>query len=474
MEHLFLLKSVQVIDPDGPWHEQVVDVLLDHGQIAKIGETIRHSEAIELHEPGSYLSRGWIDGQVHFREPGDETKEGIMQGLQAAAQGGFASVAILPSTRPCVDHSSAVRNVLSLANRAHSEGVPTIALPLACVTEQAQGKQLSEMHDLSMAGAVGFTDDAPLDHVGALQRALTYGETHGKVIIDVPYDRELNAGGIMHEGIVSTEMGVLGIPSEAESIRIARNLNVLKYAGGRLHLSVLTTSEGVELVAKPKEGLQITCGTTALHLMYTDSDLKEFNGSLRVISPSVPVKIGTRFVKASWTAPLTLWSDHRPEDLEHHDVEFMLSPEGVASLPSAFALALQGLTEHTNDMGQLQCGYPCFYKRTCEGVVHTPKRSSKEHVSMSRGFIPNTACAESRNKRSQHPSPSIKFEWCCPWRIPRRSSLGKDKLGLSLWAHVWQGHQDQTIHDPESVRVAFQISGHSPPTHLQQTLDMVR
>jgi len=354
MEHLFLLKSVQVIDPDGPWHEQVVDVLLDHGRIAEIGETIRHSEAKELYKPGSCLSRGWIDGQVHFREPGDETKEGILQGLQAAAQGGFTSVAILPSTRPCVDHSSAVRNVLSLADRAHSEGVPTVALPLACVTEQAQGKQLSEMHDLSMAGAVGFTDDVPLDHVGALQRALTYGEMHGKVIIDVPYDRELNAGGIMHEGIVSTEMGVLGIPSEAESIRIARNLNVLNYAGGRLHLSVLTTSEGVELVRQAKkEGLQITCGTTALHLMYTDNDLKDFNGSLRVSSPfrSSEDRDALREGVLDGTIDIVV-SDHRPEDLEHHDVEFMLSPEGVASLPSAFALALQGLTEHTNDMQQ--------------------------------------------------------------------------------------------------------------------------
>ena len=378
MEHLFLLKSVRVIDPEGPWHNKVVDVLLDHGRIADIGEAISHPEAQELQVSGSCLSRGWIDGQVHFREPGDETKEGISQGLRAAAQGGFASVAILPSTRPCVDHSSAVRNVLSLASRAHAEGVPTAALPLACVTEQAQGQQLSEMHDLGMAGAVGFTDDAPLDHVGALQRALTYGEMHGKVIIDVPYDRELNAGGIMHEGIVSTEMGVLGIPSESVTIRVARNLDILKYAGGRLHLSILTTAAGVALVRQAKkEGLHVTCGTTALHLMYTENDLRDFNGSLRVSSPfrSKEDREALREGVVDGTIDLVV-SDHRPEDLEHHDVEFMLSPEGVASLPSAFALALTGLFEHTNDI-----------ERACDALVRTLTQGPEKVLTTSSACI---------------------------------------------------------------------------------------
>lgn len=347
MEQAILLKSVRVQDPDGPWHRQVVDVLLRQGQIADIAPDIQSPDARVCEAKGSWISAGWVDGQAHFREPGEETKEGLIQGLRAASQGGFSSVAVLPSTHPCVDHAAAVRNVLAAADRAHQQGVPARALPLACVTEQAQGKQLAEMHDLSEAGAVAFTDDAPQDRVGVLQRALTYGEVHQKTIVDDPLDRELNAGGLMHEGVVSTEMGLIGIPTEAETIRVTRDLDVLRYAGGRLHLSILTSAEGVELVRKAKqEGLPVTCGTTALHLAFCDEHLRGFVGTLRVRSPfrSSTDRDALRKAVLDGTIDMVV-SDHRPEDLEHHDVEFMLNPEGVASLPSAFALALSGLTE---------------------------------------------------------------------------------------------------------------------------------
>lgn len=350
MEQAVLLKSVRVLDPKGPWHNQVVDVLLHEGQIAEIAPTLGAHEARILHAEGSCLSAGWVDGQAHFREPGEETKEGLSQGLNAAAQGGYTAVAVLPSTHPCVDHAVAVRNILATAERANQSGIPTKALPLACITEQAQGKQLAEMHDLSQAGAVAFTDDAPLNHVGVLQRALTYGEVHGKTIVDDPLDQNLNAGGLMHEGVVSTEMGLIGIPSEAETLRVARDLDVLRYAGGRLHLSILTTAAGVELVRQAKNsGLNVTCGTTALHLAFCDEDLRGFVGALRVRSPfrSKSDREALRQGVLDGTIDVVI-SDHRPEDLEHHDVEFMLSPEGVTSLPSAFALALSGMADASN------------------------------------------------------------------------------------------------------------------------------
>jgi len=345
MEHPILLKSVRVVDAGGPWHNRVVDVLLDQGQIADIQPQLTSPKARELHVPGSSISTGWVDGQAHFREPGEETKEGLAHGLMAASQGGFTSVAVLPSTDPCVDHAGAVRNLLATSQRANQNGTPAIALPLACITEHGQGKQLAEMHDLSEAGAVAFHDDAPQDRIGLLQRALTYGEAHGKAIVDVPLDRDLNAGGLMHEGLVSTEMGLVGIPSQAETLRVARDLDILKYAGGRLHLSPLTTAESVELVRQAKaQGLPVTCGTTALHLAYCDEDLRGFVGTLRVESPfrSASDRDALRQGVLDGTVDVVV-SDHRPEDLEHHDVEFMLSPEGIASLPSAFGLALTGL-----------------------------------------------------------------------------------------------------------------------------------
>ena len=345
MEHPVLLKSVRVHDPNGPWHNKVVDVLLDQGEIKDVGPSLSHPSAQTLAAEGSVLSQGWIDGQSHFREPGEETKEGITNGLHAASLGGFTTVAVLPSTNPCVDDASAVRNVLTLSNRAAQEGIPAIAIPLACLSEGRAGEQISEMHDLSESGAVAFTDDAPVERVSLLQRALTYSQVHGKVVMDVPLDRDFNTGGLMHEGLVSTEMGLIGIPSEAETSRVARNLDVLRYAGGRLHFSVVTAAESVRLIREAKkEGLKVTCATTAPHLIYCDEDLRNFEGTLRVHSPfrSAEDRESLRQGVLDGTIDMVV-SDHRPEDLEHHDVEFMLSPEGIASLPSAFALALTGL-----------------------------------------------------------------------------------------------------------------------------------
>ena len=345
MEQAVLLTSVHVVDPHGPWHNQVVDVLIQEGRVVDIGPSINAPDALTLHSEGSMVSTGWVDGQAHFREPGFETKEDMESGLTAASRGGFTQVAVLPSTSPCVDHASAVRNTLALSDRAQRLGVPAEALPLACLSEGGLGAQLSEMHDMSEAGAVAFTDDTPLDRVSLLQRALTYSQVHGKVVIDVPLDRDMNPGGLMHEGIVSTQMGLIGIPHEAETLRVSRDLDVLKYTGGRLNLTSLTCAQSVDMVREAKRaGLQVTCSTTAAHLMFCDEDLSGFEGTLRVTSPfrSADDRDALREGVLDGTIDAVV-SDHRPEDLEHHDVEFMLSPEGIATLPSAFSMALSGL-----------------------------------------------------------------------------------------------------------------------------------
>ena len=347
MEQPVLLKSVKVHDPQGPWHGKVVDVLMKQGRIDSIATSLSNADAFQAEASGSMVSPGWVDAQAHFREPGDETKEGMEHGLLAATQGGYTAVAVLPSTTPRVDHASAVRNVQSLARQAHSKGIPAEALPMACLSEHGKGEQLSEMHDMSEAGALVFSDDTPIDRVSLLQRALTYSNVHGKAIVDLPLDRDMNPGGLMHEGVTSTEMGLTGIPSEAETMRVQRDIDLLKYAGGHLHLAVVTTAQSLVLIQEAKRsGLNVTCGTTAAHLLFCDEDLAGFAGSLRVPSPfrSKEDRTALRQGVLDGTIDVVV-SDHRPEDLEHHDVEFMLSPEGMASLPSSFAMALSGLME---------------------------------------------------------------------------------------------------------------------------------
>jgi len=349
MEQALLLKQIRVLDPSSPWHGQVVDILVDRGQIAEVAPKLDAPSANVLDGQGGVVSQGWVDGQVHFREPGEETKEGLAHGLSVAASAGMTQVALLPSTHPPVDHGMAVESLLAKGTKAQASGCPTAVLPMGCVTEQGQGQQLAEMSDMAHHGAVAFTDDAPMDRVGALQRALTYSRAHGKTVMDLPLESDLNHGGVMHEGLVSTEMGLLGIPVEAEVLRVSRDLEVLRHAGGQLHFSIVTAAQSLDLIRKAKaEGLSVTCGTTAGHLVYTDEDLRGFHGTLKVRAPfrAASDRKALRQGVLEGTVDMVV-SDHRPEDLEHHDVEFVLSPNGMAGLSSAFALTLHGLAQET-------------------------------------------------------------------------------------------------------------------------------
>ena len=350
MEQALLLKQTRVLDPSSPWHGQVVDILMDQGQIVEVAPHLDASSAKVFEGQGGVVSQGWVDGQVHFREPGEETKEGLDHGLHVAAAAGMTQVALLPTTHPPVDHAMAVESLLAKGTKAQTSGCPTAVLPMGCVTEQGQGQQLAEMSDMAHHGAVAFSDDAPMDRVGTLQRALTYSRAHGKTVMDLPLETDLNHGGVMHEGLVSTEMGLPGIPEEAEVLRVSRDLEVLRHAGGQLHFSIVTAAKSLDLIRKAKaEGLSVTCGTTAGHLVYTDEDLRGFHGTLKVRAPfraSSDRKALRQGVLDS-TVDMVV-SDHRPEDLEHHDVEFVLSPNGMAGLTSAFALTLHGLAQETS------------------------------------------------------------------------------------------------------------------------------
>ena len=310
MEQALLLKQLEVLDPSSPWHGQVVDILVNQGQIAEIAPNLEASSAKVLEGQGAVVSQGWVDGQVHFREPGEETKEGLAHGLQVAAAAGMTQVALLPSTHPPVDHAMAVESLLAKGAKAQASGCPTEVLPMGCVTEQGQGQQLAEMSDMAHHGAVAFTDDAPMDRVGALQRALTYSRAHGKTVMDLPLETDLNHGGVMHEGLVSTEMGLLGIPVEAEVLRVSRDLEVLRHAGGQLHFSIVTAAQSLDLIREAKaEGLSVTCGTTAGHLVYIDEDLRGFQGTLKVRAPfRAAVRSDGPEEQGAWTAPLTWWS----------------------------------------------------------------------------------------------------------------------------------------------------------------------
>lgn len=330
-----LLKSVRIIDPNGPHHNAVRDVLISGGQIAEVSQHIESPSNGQVWEhEGSAISVSWIDGQADFCDPGYEPSEGLENGLKAALNGGIGHVILNSGTSPCPDHKSAIHYVLK-----RSADSPCSAHPLGCISQGREGNALAELHDLAQNGAVGFSDDLPIERTEMLRRALEYSESIDLPVITCPLDQGLSSAALMHEGETSTRMGVSGNPSSSEVMRVQRDLEILRYAGGRLHFSILSTAEAVQLVRDAKkEGLQVTCGTTAHHLLFIDEDLSSFDGMLRV-SPPFRSDVDRRALcKGILDGTIDLLvSDHRPQDLEHHDVEFALSQPGMAGVESLFA-----------------------------------------------------------------------------------------------------------------------------------------
>ena len=345
-----IIKGVTIIDPQGPHHGSKKDVQIQDGVIAAIEDDIKSSEkASTWQEEGACLSIGWMDLQADFGEPGHEPKEGLENGLQAANAGGFTHVALNVNQHPVPDTKS---NIAYLISR--TEGSSTRLLPLGTVSKGRHGKQLAEMRDLAQAGAVGFSDDAPLDSVEMLRRALEYSHGMNPPVMTCPLELGLNAHPQMHEGITSTHMGVVGNPHVSETMRIKRDLDVLRYTGGKLHFTCISTAESVQLIREAKaEGLQVSCATSAHHLFFVDEDMSAFDGTLKTRPPFREQHDREALCAGVLDGTIdAIVSDHRPEDLEHHDVEFMLATFGMVGIETVYPVAKAALAHAQADAAE--------------------------------------------------------------------------------------------------------------------------
>jgi dihydroorotase len=281
-----------------------------------------------------------VDGQAHFRDPGEEQKEGLESGLAAAAAGGFTDVVLLPDTQPALAHRG---DLAYLQSRA--QGHVTRIHAMGLLSQEGAGDRLADGFELAEAGAVGFFDATATLRPEMLRRGLEYTGTLGKPVITLPLETDLNRGAQMHEGPTSTLMGVMGTPDIAEVMRIQRDLEILRYAGGRLHFSVLSTRRGVQLLRQAKsEGLAVTGSTSAYHLWFCDRDLMGFDGVLKVWPPfrTEEDRAALREALADGTLDAVV-SDHKPQDLESQDLPFMQAPMGMGGIEATFAAAQSAL-----------------------------------------------------------------------------------------------------------------------------------
>ena len=332
-----LLRQVTVIDPGGPHHDEVLDVLITNGRIEKIGKRIPKSDAPELRVQGLHLSPGWVETRAHFRDPGEEYKQGVTNGLDAAAAGGFTQVAVLPSTEPVMDSRSGVEYLLRKA-QGHSVRI----LPIGALTKGLKGDQLAEHFDMRQAGAVAFCDDQhPVRNSRLMLLALQYAMNFDGRVISFPMDPDLAAHGQMHEGHMNVRLGMRGIPAVAEGMQLSRDLALLEYTGSRMHVATISTAESVELIRQAKaKKLRVTASVAAHNLLLDDGCLRGFDTLYKVMPPLRDLEHIEALREGVKDGTIdTITSDHRPEDVEHKRLEFPQAAAGIIGLETAYAVA---------------------------------------------------------------------------------------------------------------------------------------
>lgn len=330
-----LIKSVKIIDKESTYHKKEVDLLVSNGIIKKIGKVGTSSAIKTIDAEGMILSAGWFDMRSNFCDPGLEHKEDLFSGMEVAAVGGFTGVALLPNTKPILQTKNDIKYVYSRV-----EGNVVDVYPMGAVTIDVDGEDFTEMIDLHEAGAIAFTDgEQPIWQSDILLRSLQYLKKFNGLLINKPEDKRLNLFGQMNEGVNSTVLGMKGMPKLGEELMVDQDIALLEYAGGRLHLSQLSTAESIEKVRKAKKkGLNITCDVAAFQPLFDDSYLSSFDTNFKVNPPFREKRDNDAIVKGLNDGTIdVIVSSHTPHDEESKKLEFDLADFGIISLQTVVA-----------------------------------------------------------------------------------------------------------------------------------------
>ena len=332
-----LLRGGTVLDPVADT-ETRADVRIRDGAIAAVGRDLDTAGAPVVDVDGAYISPGWMDMHVHLREPGFEHKETIATGCRAAAFGGFTAVACMPNTEPPIHTRDVVEFIIEQAART-----PVDVHPIACVSKQREGEELTEMAMLVESGAVAFSDDgSPVQHSGLMRRALEYSAMLDRPIINHMEDLTLNPHGHMHEGAVATRLGVPGIPALAEEVMIARDLLLAEVTGGHVHVAHISTGRAVDLVRRAKaRGVRVTAEVCAHHLALTDQAVEatDYDTHTKMHPPLRPEADRQALIAGVADGTIdALCTDHAPHAAFEKEVEFIAAPFGILGLETAWGL----------------------------------------------------------------------------------------------------------------------------------------
>lgn len=356
-----IIRSAKIIDTGSPFHNQVKDILVSNGKIKKIGAKLQNtSKAKEVKVDNLHVSLGWFDLNTFLADPGYEQKETIESGCAAAAFGGFTHICCMPNTQPITQTKSQIEYVL----RKSADEIVSVH-PLGAVSENAEGKDLAEMHDMHGAGAIAFCDGLkPSSNAGMVERSLLYVKAFDGLIMNHPEEKSISKNGTMNEGVISTKLGLPGAPALAEEISVNRDIYILEYTESKLHLLNISLKRSVELIrTAKKKGLKISSSVNAYNLMLDETAVGSYNTTCKV-NPHLRSKEDiSALVKGISDGTIdTITSAHQPQDEECKKLEFDKADFGMIGLETCFAVAntaLKGKVELT---------------KIVEAMANTPRR----------------------------------------------------------------------------------------------------
>ena len=338
-----VLRKGRVIDPAGGY-DAVADVFIENGVIAEMSANIeigpdRLSRIEQIDARGKWIVPGLIDMHVHLREPGEEYKETIASGTQAAAAGGFTAVACMPNTHPVNDCAAVTRYILE---KAKDEGACRV-FPVGAISDGLEGKKIAEYGELRAAGALAVSDDGrPVMNSLLMRRALEYARTFDLLVISHCEDLNLSSAGLMNEGTISTVLGMRGIPRAAEEIMVARDILLAELAGSRLHLAHISTAGSVAMIREAKRrGLPISAETAPHYFSLTEELISSFDPVYKV-NPPLRSPGDVEAIKAGLADGTidAIASDHAPHSAVEKEVEFEFAASGMIGLESSLPLIL--------------------------------------------------------------------------------------------------------------------------------------
>tara|TARA_B110000046_G_scaffold57595_2_gene64446 strand:+ start:126468 stop:127730 length:1263 start_codon:yes stop_codon:yes gene_type:complete len=335
-----LIKKATIVSEGSSQHLRVKDILIQKGKIVKIDNLISANGTKEIEAEGLHVSLGWIDLQANIQDPGFEHKEDITTASNAAAAGGFTKIVVSPLSEPVRDSKSQLEYLKNYSTHAVE------ILPLGAISKGAKGKELAELYDLKEAGAIGFSDGKnPVKNPNVLNRALLYTQAFDGVVFNFPHTDEVAYQGVMNEGETSIHLGLKGIPELAESLMVARDLNILEYTRGKLHFNCISASKSLELISKAKkEEMQVTCDLASYNLLLDETELSEFDTRFKTIPPLRSKGTIKTLIKGIKNGTIdAICSDHTPEDVDEKMKEFDHSAFGIINLQTSFSVANSAL-----------------------------------------------------------------------------------------------------------------------------------